>query len=551
MILRKPYAFFIKHFKLFHFILSGLVIYSIARATAVISFINQYLGEATAISNLISPDDVINHYSKIDTVVSIFTLLISLLLLAIMTMKKKKNKFYFFSSVLPIVVLILNRYGKSTLTELTTTWLSSTRLNALVDLYLFLIIGLIAQAAVSISRAVGFNISRFDFNSDLLKIKTDEKDNEEIGFVMDFDFNDLRRDIKKGVRYFKYFIKENKKNMLWCVAIFGVFTCAFLGYTHIKTQRKTVSRLLLKSTVLSDFTVEYNNSYIINTDSKGKKLKDNKTLVVLDLTVTNYGREDVYFPATILGVSVGEDTYGNTTRYSDEIKDLGTVYENPLVKRKDSARGLFAFEVPENMLMEQLYLGVLDLYTDKLVYLELYPEDLRVNDDEYVDVEKGEVISFDGNIFKDSTLSIDKIETSDYFQLSYDFYANKTRHYTSYEFMRADVARVNQDRCVMRIEGSFNTTNKNVKNLYNLFYNYGHIEYRIGDDLYQQNNGFTLLTPKKVKEENVYYIEVLDNIRQADSISLVFNIRGTTYTFTFGNSDVSHEKDNQKNGGNA
>ena len=38
-----------------------------------------------------------------------------------------------------------------------------------------------------------------------------------------------------------------------------------------------------------------------------------------------------------------------------------------------------------------------------------------------------EPVTFDGDIFRDSKLVINKIETSDYFQLPYEFYATKNR----------------------------------------------------------------------------------------------------------------------------
>lgn len=42
MILRKPYAFFIKHFKLIHIILAVLACYSIYRTKLLLDFFNEY-----------------------------------------------------------------------------------------------------------------------------------------------------------------------------------------------------------------------------------------------------------------------------------------------------------------------------------------------------------------------------------------------------------------------------------------------------------------------------------------------------------------------------
>jgi hypothetical protein len=545
MILRKPYAFFIKHFKFFHLVLSVLTIYSLIRVINIISYINQYLSTATAVDNLIPTEDVATLYSYTDNKVHIAMAIISALLLFIMTMKKKKNKFYIFSTILPILLIFLNKKGCATMYKLTAIWVSSTELNTLVDLYLFVAIGLLIQAAVTISRTVGFNISRFDFNSDILKLQIDEKDREEVGFVADFDFNDLKRDWRKNFRYVKYFIKAYKKTMIICFILFGIFAFGFYGYTNMKTQIKPLSRLEFRNKNISDYEIDYNNSYIINTDSAGNKIGEGRTFVVVDLSITNYGYEDSSFPYAVLGVGTGEDTYTPTIKYKNEVNDLGNVYDGKIVKMEETVDNIYMFEVPERDLNKTLYLSAIDLYSDRVYYLEINPVDLRVYDNEYIDVNKGDEVTFDGDIFRDSKLVINKIETSDYFQLPYEFYATKNRHYTSYEYMRADVARANQDRCVMRIEGYFDTPNTNITNLYQLLAHYGYIEYRIGDDIYQQNNGFVLLSPKKVKEKNVIYVEVLENIRQADTISIVFNVRGTSYSYLFDNADVKRQGENK------
>ena len=43
MILRKPYAFLIKNFKLIHFILVGLILYLMYRTNIILNFFNEYV----------------------------------------------------------------------------------------------------------------------------------------------------------------------------------------------------------------------------------------------------------------------------------------------------------------------------------------------------------------------------------------------------------------------------------------------------------------------------------------------------------------------------
>ena len=173
MVLRKPYAFFIKHFKLFHIILSALIIVSVVRMTNVITFINSYLNSD---KTLITMNDVDGLYSVIDYIVPLVALAFSILLLVVMSMKKKPNKYYAYSTIVILLLLILNVYGYNTLKALTKEWLQANRISTLRDLYVFALLGCIIEVAISVSRAIGFNVSRFDFNNDIIQLELSEKD---------------------------------------------------------------------------------------------------------------------------------------------------------------------------------------------------------------------------------------------------------------------------------------------------------------------------------------------------------------------------------------
>ena len=60
MILRKPYALFIKYFKLLHVIMAALILILLFRTFTLYRFFNDYLSDyQTAIANFV-PGDVLN-----------------------------------------------------------------------------------------------------------------------------------------------------------------------------------------------------------------------------------------------------------------------------------------------------------------------------------------------------------------------------------------------------------------------------------------------------------------------------------------------------------
>lgn len=536
MVLKKPYAFFIKHFKLFHIILSCLVVYSIVRATGVMNFISQYLSNATAIDNLITMEEVNSVYSGMDYFVSILTFIMSLILLVVMTLKQKKNKFYAYSTTMSIIFLILNIYGKSTLVKLTSTWLNEVSLDVLSNLYLFAIMALIAQAAIAISRAAGFNISRFDFNNDILKLNAEESDSEEIEFVVDFDVNDLKRNIQKNSRYFKYFLKENAKTFIWCIGVFGAIATLYFGFSFIKNKKNTISLSNLKTISINGFKIEYNDSYIINTDSIGNLLDENKTLLVLDLTISNSTDKAQKFSLSSVNINIGETNYTATLKYQDTIKDFGKLYqeENISARRKGkdnnfiypSSRGIYVFEIPKNQLGNKIYLNLLPTNTTQSYYIQLSPKNLVVNEVKEIDAGFDKEIIFDNNTFNGSKLVINNVEIAQQFKLNYTF-----KNLSYVEYIPSSIISTNQDMAVMKIVGSFETSNNSISDLYKFMSNYGYIEYKIGDETYKQKSGFNQLKAKHVNDNNTIYITVLDEIRKADSATLVFSIRGTEYRY--------------------
>lgn len=538
MVFRKPYAFFIKHFRLFHFILFGLVVYSIVRATGVINFIAQYLSNATAIDNLITMEDVNSVFNSLDYVVSIITFVMSLILLIVMTMKQKKNKFYAYSTVISIIMLILNIRGKNTFTVMTTVWISSIELEALSNLYLFAIMALIAQASIALSRGVGFNISRFEFNSDLIKLQADEKDNEEVEFVVDFDVNDLKRNIQKKSRYVKYFIKENSKTLVWCLGVFGGIAVLYFAFSMYKGKISTITPAKLKNQNIGGFNVEYNDSYVINTDSKGNKLADSKTLLVVDLTMKNVTNVEKTFPTAAINILIDDNVYSTASGYQNKVLDLGNVYTGTSIRGKQysskkdnivsSVNGLYVFEIPERQLKgNKIYLQITNISASKTYYLRLIPKNLAVKDNNKIEGKLNEELVFENSTLKDSKLKINNIEIKDKYVLTYE---NKYK-----EYIPNRIIETNDDMAIMKINGTFTSKNTLINNLYSLISNYAYVEYKIGDNNYKQTTGFIRFTPKNVKEKDTYYITVNDKVRNADSANLVFSIRGNDYVYSLDN----------------
>ena len=112
MILRKPYAFLIKHFKMIHLLLCVPIIYLIIRTGRIASFFSSYV-RANYYTNLTNiAGTYINYFMYIAIIVII---LLVLTVFFLMRQKKKDTRFYLFLLIYYIILLVLLSVSQSVL----------------------------------------------------------------------------------------------------------------------------------------------------------------------------------------------------------------------------------------------------------------------------------------------------------------------------------------------------------------------------------------------------------------------------------------------------
>ena len=88
MIIKKPYAFMIKHFRLIHVILSLLMVFLISKTSSIVSFFNEYVKNGYYTLN---SGSYINFYMFISIILII---VISAFVYLLMKWKNKSRNYY-------------------------------------------------------------------------------------------------------------------------------------------------------------------------------------------------------------------------------------------------------------------------------------------------------------------------------------------------------------------------------------------------------------------------------------------------------------------------
>ena len=532
MILRKPYAFFIKYFKVFHIIISVLSIYLMVRMSNISAFINKYLENPLA--KLITKDQANSAFNSIDFILPALLTLMSLALWGIMRLKKKPHKTYIFLFASSLFAFVLNVYTHSRIMALTTIWLKSEELTAIVDIYVFGMLLQMATCIICMSRALGFNIAKLDFKSDIVELNADSADNEEFEVALDFDINDVKRDIKKGSRHFKYFVKENNKIIKYggiALAVLIVLSIAYGAYQNRK--------IVIKSGILSynGFTVKVNKAYVIDNDLRGNKLKDDQTLLVVDVDITNNKSESASFLTGTAILNIGDTNYTPSRQFDDAVSDLGIVYNDDQIKEGKTVKRLLVFEIPANRLISKKLFGIRALgysssnrgrYYYAKFDIEYYNNKKTNTKDGY---KLGDTLDLKDSILGDATFKINTFDIQRRFKVSYNYCYKKDTCIPSTEYIVPQNVLSNYEKVLIKIEGEFNLSNIRFSDFYDLFGNYGYIEYKKNGKTYYQQNNFNQVKSSKNQQKNTYYIEVIKDVLDADSITLGLKVRNIDYKY--------------------
>lgn len=532
MILRKPYAFFIKYFKLFHAIIAVLVAFLLYRSFTLYNFFRIYVTDYSSALNDLSPSTLMNMYSLL-MVFGIIILVI--ILLSVMIYKKKPKALYIFSLIVYIGVIVLYGITYPILRDISATILDIRLSSALRDFFMIAMALQFVTLILYIVRATGFDIKQFDFGSDLQKLDIDEKDSEEIEVALEFDKNKVNRQIRYKIRQFRYVYIENKFLINTLGAILIVIV-AFTIYLNIGVY--TASYDQGTSFSASRVVMNVRDTYLVQTSSLGSKLTDDM-IVVVKVDMKKNGGTNTTLNTGLTTLRVGDKSYGQDVNYAKELYDLGTAYTGQLLSDEFKSY-ILAFIIPAEDINQELVLKINDNVSyvkgeigAKNIFVTLDPIDLTQQADEHTN-KLGEEMSFEDSILGSSTFRIDNYEIDNKFKLNYRYCYGTDKCIDSSEYV-TPTATGNYLKTLIKVDGELNidrnTNSTEIASLVDFLNTFGTIYYKIGDSWNNRRISTQNIVPKVSEDSSHYYIEVPSDVKDASEINLTFNIRNQIYKY--------------------
>ena len=357
MVFKKPYAFFIKYFRLINLILSLLLIFITYKLNLLRQVVNNiYLGKVVNYSTLKSDYIGFRMYLLIFIVIGI---LLSIILLFI---RKKKPLYDYLYCVIYLIIVIIYLINVSNLfLTLDESVVEITTLKLYTDISFIIIVPMLYFLVKYVLIVIGFNLKKFNFSKDIIELKQDEKDNEEVEVIFDKNTYKYKRRIRRWFREFKYYYLENKFliNIILCV-VTGVILISTFSVNMFRSNRVSVGR----SFNAGSFNYKVGNVYETIYDLNYNIIKKDKKYVIVNVSVRNNIQESNSIDFKRIRLLYGNEYVYATNYFNKFFYDLGTPYNNDIIKYGEMYNYILVFEVPNTYKSKRYTIK----FYDKILY---------------------------------------------------------------------------------------------------------------------------------------------------------------------------------------
>ena len=435
--------------------------------------------------------------------------------------RKKPFTFYVISTMCAITILGINIYSVDFLKTLDETIVTLKSMKVVHDLSLIALIIEIVLLVIMIIRGAGVDVKKFNFDSDLSKIDIKETDNEEFEVDIRFSLDETKRKKNKRIRYLKY-IYEEKKLIVNIVLAVAIALISLITVMIIKSGATIHKEGIYVVNHKSNFKVS--NSYFTNKDLDGKVLFNDYYLVIVNLNIRkSYEAATVYLNDFVL--IVDNTLYSPSTEYNKYLTDLGNAFNEELsLEYKDY---FIVYKVSKNKINKKMTFRYND--GSNYTYIRLKPIGLD-GTDKTISADLGETLTFEEKL-KGIVLTISEYDIKDSYTLNYDFCTNKNDCLASKEYIRAKNDQ-SFDKSVVRLNMEYkNDGDYKLSNFYDLLTTFGKIEYKVGDIIKYQRYDIEKIVSSKKQEKNIIYLGVNSEIKKAEEVYFVFNLRGIKYRY--------------------
>ena len=526
MIIRKPYAFIIRHFKAINLVIAGCIAFLAVNAT---NLQEQFISLKTSkMYSYAGAEYLINNNLFLFIVIGV---ILTGLVYYLLKEKKKPTRAYLSTLAYFIGTAILIMYLKRVCANLVSSTVTDSTLSLARDAAMMIrYVGFILFVIMMI-RGLGFNLGQFNFSKDIREMKIVEEDSAEFEVMIGQNNYKYMRGLRRFLRECKYYFLEN---LIYFEMIGGLLLIAFgiYGLYYYKTYLDRAKEEAIMT--VDGFNYTINGSYITGEDYLGNTVKDKSKFVVVNMTVTNLFIEDRALDLTKISIQNGKIEFFPTLNYNGKFYDLGVPYQDQQkLLPSEPTEITLTFEVPATTNVRNWTLRIQESIDNSgLKVLVMYRKFKITTKD--IDSEDKDTTFTLGQEIKTNTVNhnkfkmdVQKYDFSDNYEIAYALCDSKLICHTQSKLISStrnstDTMLILNLNYTMYDDAYFTKTFTTINEI---FSNYVTVIYTVGTKEYQEKG--ELVTRDNIN--NYVFLKVSRRIKGAKDVKVKFDFRNQKY----------------------
>ncbi len=530
MILKKPFAFLIKHFKLIHVVLAVLSIYLINSSGKIYAFFREFIeNDYSAVIEENFVYTFINAYTHLAAVIII--LIVSLVII-LLSSKNKKHKLYIYSLIFYVITLVIIIFYSVVMKNMETELVSAQTARVYRDIILLIYAVQYIFAAFFIIRALGFNLKHFNFNYESDELQLNNNDNEEMEINFKLNTEGVKKGYRKYIRELGYYFKEH---YLIIILLF-LGAIIFVGYSVYIRSDGYNNETLSENQVFYHNELEINilDSFITKYNQSGTEIKEDTTFLVLVVNIKNSKTINIEFNKNELKLNTNSKEYIPSSGYSNSFSDYGKALPSNVPKNSENIY-IIPYIIEEDEIENfkiEIYKGSTNINdSEKSVYtiIDLDPHEIA-EPVHIANYEIGETLDLKDTELKNSNVLINDFElTQSYY---YDAEKCDEDQCTTYKKVISLNLITDSGKSILVLDSIVNIDQNTVyysnnNNDYNIVDNFMYVEYTLNETIYREK----VSAIENDEVDNKLFVKVSSNAKIADTLKLIIVIRNKEYHY--------------------
>ena len=500
MILRKPYAFLIKYFKIIHIIMFIIFGYYVFMLREIYSFLSNFVQN----NNYAYYDEMTRYIPALAFLLIIIVIVATIFIYSLMKEKNKPILYYKVMFIYSITLLISLIYFYSFFSGINDTTYTPLKIVISRDISAFMFFINFFFVGFNFIRGFGFDIKKFSFEQDKKELHIEDADREEFELNIGIDKDQINTYFKREQREFKNYIKENKIFFIPLSIIIFVGLAIYL-YTFFVNNRVYRENDVIYYDNYAYFTV--NKSMITNLDKYSNIISNESRFILVNLSIETL-QDNISFDSSMFRININDSYYYPEYNYNDRFDDIGEIYNNKTIPNKVKKNYYIVFKIP-NKISGNVYFEILKNnknYSYNRVKLNLINE--RIEIQKYA-------LNQSINIMNNS--------------------------FTILEYMIVNSVRYNYEECENKVCNTYIKTIVPSLNNKILLLKIN-TDSEIQDEFYENSiwikYGNKMISSKDIKflgkNDNNIYLDVMGIALNSSNLSIIFKTRSTEYEVVLG-----------------